>query len=646
MGESYDAYASAHKQAEACYEKDIAEGVDPYLPVLDDILGDSTKKEKKSVIREIPLSSVVGTKTQGRTNAFASNFMPLLDINSEFADKWMSLYTSQLEEGIRDPIKVYELFGKYYVQEGNKRVSVLKYCEAPTIMADVRELVIDTKDLPEAEAKLYQKYQEFKKAVMLDDIIMSSPENYAKLMKILKVDEEHPLDANVKSDLKSLFVTFDTVLDKSGVKKAILDGTLNDKDIKTIGDAFLQYLTAYGFTPDTVIPQSEMAKELNKLFTVSANNGSYLMTDTEGSQKKKSVISSLFTGPLKVAFINAKDGESSTWTAEHQEAIEELKKDMGDEVDITVYNNANTEEEITDALNKAIKDGNEVIFTTSPIMLQKSNQYAAKYPKLKILNCSLTLDTGLLRTYWAREYEVQFLLGLLAGVLTKTDRIGYLAGYPINGSVANINAFALGVEMTNPEAKIYLDWTTTRESTLKNEPLNTDILFIEGNKFDPNLLQDRKYGLFDVGSGKFFNLATIKTHWKVFYEKIIKSILNKSWYNDQAKSNTESITYWWGLSNNLLELEFSDKLPMQTRRLARQFRDDMANMQFMPFEGTFEDQDHNIHDWTKGVFMPHLVTMDTLVSNVVGTIPKETQLVDEAQSIVELYGVPKAKETD
>lgn len=643
----YDAYDKAHKLALNCYEKNVEEHKDPYLPVLDQILQNvKIKKEVRQGIREIPLKQVIGTKTEGRTRAFASNFMPLLEPNSEFADKWMNLYNSQLEEGIRDPIKAYELFGSYYVQEGNKRVSVLKFCKSPSIVADVREVIVDTSRAEPDKSRLYQKYLEFKKLTGMQDLVLSSAEQYSALMKLLKTDEEHPLSPVRQKDLKSLYTTFMTVLDKSDYM-ARVDYSSPDNTIWTPGDAFLSYLKVYGFTPDTVVPQSEMTRELDKLFAVAPETrGTYVMVGTEASERKKGVLSSLLSGPLKVAFILSKDSVSSRWTAEHETAVHDLEESMEGEIKVELFTMVNTQEQAIEALNKAVKDGCEVVFTTHPLMLQAANQFQAKYPKLKILNCSLNLETGLLRTYYAREYEIQFLMGVLAGVLTATNRIGYLASYPINGTVAAINAFALGVEMTNPSAKIYLDWTTTKESTLKSEPLNTDILYIEGNQFDPKTVEDRRYGLFDVGRGKFFNLASIKHNWSVFYEKIVKSILNGSWEKDQQKSGYESITYWWGLSNGLLDLEFSDKLPLQTRRLVSMLARAMKKGEFMPFEGQIKDQSGHVHDWTHGVFLPHVATMDWLADNIVGVIPKEKQLVDDAKTIVALHGVDKVKEPD
>ena len=85
---------------------------------------------------DIPAESIVGTKTSGRHTAFAANFMPLLEEDTEFAVKWSNLCEAHLEEGIHTPIIAYEYLNKFYVQEGNKRVSVLKYYEAKMCIRD------------------------------------------------------------------------------------------------------------------------------------------------------------------------------------------------------------------------------------------------------------------------------------------------------------------------------------------------------------------------------------------------------------------------------------------------------------------------------------------------------------------------------
>ena len=99
---------------------------------------------------------VVGTVTKGRQSAFSCNFMPLLPFSTEFARKWSNLYDIQVTEGYRDPVIVTEFMHRFYVQEGNKRVSVLKFLDAPTVSAKVTRLYPGTWD--SVESRLYGEF--------------------------------------------------------------------------------------------------------------------------------------------------------------------------------------------------------------------------------------------------------------------------------------------------------------------------------------------------------------------------------------------------------------------------------------------------------------------------------------------------------
>ena len=111
----YD-YMGALRQGRKQYQTAVARGEYPYLPVLDDILANTEIASEVNLgVIDVPLSRIVGTKTQGRTQAFASNFMPLLGEKSEFGAKWAFLYDHQIEEGIHDPIVAYEFMNRFYV---------------------------------------------------------------------------------------------------------------------------------------------------------------------------------------------------------------------------------------------------------------------------------------------------------------------------------------------------------------------------------------------------------------------------------------------------------------------------------------------------------------------------------------------------
>ena len=108
---------------------------------------------------QIPIDQIVGTRYEGRSNAFSGNYMPILGENTEFARKWSDLCTAHEEEGIRDPIKAYEYMNKFYVEEGNKRVSVLKFFKADSISAMVTRKIPRYSD--DLDVKLYYEYNNY-----------------------------------------------------------------------------------------------------------------------------------------------------------------------------------------------------------------------------------------------------------------------------------------------------------------------------------------------------------------------------------------------------------------------------------------------------------------------------------------------------
>ena len=112
-----------------------------------------------------------------------------------------------------------------------------------------------------------------------------------------------------------------------------------------------------------------------------------------------------------------------------------------------------------DALEQAAADGAQVVFTTTVPLIFACRKLAPKYPGVRFLNCSVDMPYPGVRTYYSRIYEAKFLLGALAGTLAEDARIGYVADAPVFGTPAAINAFALGAQLTRPDAQILLRWS-------------------------------------------------------------------------------------------------------------------------------------------------------------------------------------------
>ena len=160
MPETY--YREALKLGQRDYRACVAAGRSPCLPVLDDFVSpERSAKGTELGIVQIPMERIVGTKTRGRVNSFAPNFMPILAAGTEFSAKWEALCSAHMTDGIREPIKAYEYMNRFYVEEGNKRVSVLKFFGAVSIPGQVIRVLPERSDSKETE--IY--YPELLKAV-------------------------------------------------------------------------------------------------------------------------------------------------------------------------------------------------------------------------------------------------------------------------------------------------------------------------------------------------------------------------------------------------------------------------------------------------------------------------------------------------
>ena len=136
--DTISAYEQARKRARRAYNLKVSLGRSGNLPYLDELLSNVEIVNKEVLGNfDLPLKKIIGTYSSGRSTAFAYNFMPLLAPDTEFAMKWRSLYRHQVTDGITDPIMVYDYLNRYYVVEGNNRLSVMRLFDASTISADV-----------------------------------------------------------------------------------------------------------------------------------------------------------------------------------------------------------------------------------------------------------------------------------------------------------------------------------------------------------------------------------------------------------------------------------------------------------------------------------------------------------------------------
>ncbi len=633
---SYVDYEKAQKMGLKAFKTAVSKGENEYLPVLDEILETVDIQSEVSLgLVQIPLDRIVGTSNVGRTYAFANNFMPLLDYKTEFGSKWSSLCDSHIEEGIREPLKVYEYLNKFYVVEGNKRVSVLKYFDAVTVPAYVTRKIPKLTDDP--EIKIYYEFMEFYKLTEINYLWFSQEGCFKKLLELTSENPEAEWTGDQKKDFGSANHNFSVAFkSKSG-----------DKLPFTTADAFLIFIDILGYENIKNLTPREMKEKVDLLWEEfeAESKGREIQLRMEPSKTGRKKLMDYFRSSSKqimVAFIFDKDPDESDWLYSHELGRLYLDENYSDKIKTLKVHNINSEDDVVTAMEDLILMGTKIIFTTSTTQLNASIKVAVEHPDVTILNCSLSTSYKSIRTYYARLYEVKFLTGMIAGALSKDGKIGYLADYPIVGVTADINAFALGAQMVNPDAKVHLEWTTvkgvSREKAIQ-EFRSKGISYISDQIMIQPKDANKQFGLYHISDDDTVNIAMPIYQWGVFYYKLIESIVSGSFKQEESNGD-KAINYWWGLSADVVDLIYSRKIPESTMKLVNIIKNLIHEKQLSPFEGRIVAQDGAVKNEDKEKMTPEeIVKMDWLVENVVGDIPEIEELYDSAKSIVELKGV-------
>jgi basic membrane lipoprotein Med (substrate-binding protein (PBP1-ABC) superfamily) len=679
-----DEYIKALRAGEKEYKARLAAEEYPYLPALDDICPDNDVLPQRNMgLQEISVELIAGTKTRARQNSFAPGFMPLLDADTEFAAKWSNLYQAQLSEGFNSPIKAYEYLHKFYVQEGNKRVSVSRFLEMPTIMGDVIR-IMPTQEVME-DNPVYAEFLDFYRVAPIYDIVCEESGSYASIAELLgrsiSADAE-PWPDDLVRELKSAYWRFSKVI-------RTLQGKLPGM---ALGDAFVVYLRIFTEDALTGQPDKEVEKRLKKIkselfiahnkekvalveSTDEAVNAGGLITKAEklvtGPDSLLSKVLPAVTysrkNPLKAAFIYDKMPDASNWFFDHEKGRRDLEQTYGGIVKTERFvieeakgdSQEKTYASFDEAVEAAVKWGADVVFTPSVRQMDDTLRAAIKYSDVKFLNCSVNLAHHAVRTYFAKLYEAKFLAGLVAGAAAAADgshRIGYCSGIPVFGTVACINAFAIGAAMADPAVKIHLDWATKQDANWWWDMVNDGIHVVSAVDSLHNRDGSDAYGVCHVercepGQGNDLSGTCLITHlaapvykWGKLYEIIVRTIIEGTYSSSAVDKKDRATNYWWGMISGAVDVELSDAISPYTRRLVETLRHDIIGGNFNPFDGELRSQEGVIRvEGDAPLTSMDVITMDWLNENVIGEIPKIDALDDEAKASVKLSGVGKAK---
>ena len=607
----YDSSAN-YKQARAMGRHYLSEHSDSatkgYLYILDDLLDNvEICGEINLGTTEIPIHKILGTRTSARSNAFAGNFMPLLPENTEFGAKWCKLYESHIREGIREPIKVYEYLNRYFVQEGNKRVSVLKYLGAVAIEARVTRL-IPKRDESNKQISIYYEFLDFDRRATFDNLWFSHRGGFTGLVNLVETwQHEHPECKTATADLiNASFKAFRLCYREAGF------GTIPI----TSGDAFLEYLKVYGFKPDRPLdPIREQVKSCEAQFKlVSVKDPDTVNTVEQKFPSEKAALSFFSRKPrkLKVAFAFESTPEKCLWTYDHDVARKRLERTLGDKISVITRYQVPNGENSYGPLKELMEEEPDILFATSPNMSAGALRLSIENPDKTILNCDFAQPKKNIMTYYAKFYEAAFLCGVMAGSMTRTGLLGYtttMATHP--GSTFNLNAFCLGAQLVNPTAHVVnlnlyrVDVSDPYHMEARKE-LARHGVDIAMCIHQPNTPLVRKgfpgvyaqlYLLQSNTGHPSECIGAAAVDWSVLYNDLVgDSFKTKNSILDITRSgNDSSVHFGWGLNTGILDVLGVDSfMGHNAIRLLNIFKDLIATGKIHPFEGPLFDRDHNL----------------------------------------------------
>lgn len=326
---------------------------------------------------------------------------------------------------------------------------------------------------------------------------------------------------------------------------------------------------------------------------------------------------------LKVGFVYVGSIGDAGWSYAHNEGRKALE---GMEGVTTSYVEAvaegpDSERVITNMARKKY----DLIFATSFGYMDSMFKVAQKFPDVKFMHCSGFKTAPNMGNYFGRMYQPRYLSGIIAGSMTKTNTLGYVAAFPIPEVIRGINAFTLGAQSVNPDVKVRVVWTKTwydpateKEAAKSLLDVNADVIAQHQDSPGPQEAAQEK-GVYSIGYNTDMTAFAPKSHlvapvwnWGPFYKEIVESVINGTWKSD---------SYWYGLEKGIVDLSpISDMVPKEVQELVLAKKSDIAAGKLKPFTGPVKDQSGEIKiPEGSSVSDKELLSMDWFVQGVIGT---------------------------
>ncbi|GGA06417.1 BMP family ABC transporter substrate-binding protein [Neptunicoccus cionae] len=300
---------------------------------------------------------------------------------------------------------------------------------------------------------------------------------------------------------------------------------------------------------------------------------------------------------LKVGFIYIGPPGDMGWTYEHDQGRKAIVEALGDKVETTYVENVPESADSERVMTQMALSGHKLIFATSFNYMDHVMNVAKKFPDVKFEHATGFKRADNVSTYSARFYEGRAVIGHIAGHMTKTNTIGYIASYPIPEVIRGINSAYLAAKAVNPEVKFKVVWAYTwfdpgKEADAANALIEqgADVIMQHTDSTAPMSEMKKHEGIIGFGQasdmGQFApnpRVSSIIDNWAPYYVERTQAMLDGTW---------ESTDTWHGIKEGMVEIgEMTEAIPAEVRASAQELADKLASGEVHAFTGPINKQD-------------------------------------------------------
>ncbi|MCH1412147.1 MAG: BMP family ABC transporter substrate-binding protein [Rhodobacteraceae bacterium] len=304
---------------------------------------------------------------------------------------------------------------------------------------------------------------------------------------------------------------------------------------------------------------------------------------------------------VKVGFVYVGPIGDGGWTYEHDKGRLAVEKHFGDRVETIYQENVPEGADAERVMTTMAMQGADLIFTTSFGYMDPTINVAKKFPNVKFEHATGYKRSDNVSTYSARFYEGRAIQGHIAGKMTKTNKVGYIASFPIPEVIRGINSAYIHAKKVNPDIEFNIIWAYTWFDPAKEADAakalidqGADVVLQHTDSTAPQAAAKEAGNVITFGQASDMGeyapmprVSSIIDDWAPYYVARTQAVLDGSW---------ESVDTWDGIGPGMVGIgEISDAVPADVKAEALAMRDAIADGTYHPFTGPIKKQDGS--DW-------------------------------------------------